>query len=100
MKPIVVDQGKLFTEVKLKVNGESVLLSRVVIDTAAPITTFNKAKITQAKVDAISVGPLKMIDFEGTLEDSEFDGVLGLDFLKKTGAKINLDSMTISSSRT
>lgn len=99
MKHLTIEQGQLFTEVRIKAEEEYETLY-VMIDTGAPVTAFNKQTVGTEKLKAVSIGPLKVSNFPVELKELEIDGIIGLDFLLKTGAKLNLDTMTISSSRT
>ncbi|AOM83016.1 hypothetical protein BBEV_1655 [Salisediminibacterium beveridgei] len=109
MKPVFHDNHTLFTEARLHVNDDIFIADRMIIDTCAPFTKLSLKKgremgltegVTEMTIHSFSVGPLKVSEFTVQFEDIEADGIIGLDFLKKTGAKINLDAMTISSSRT
>ncbi|MCD8508639.1 MAG: aspartyl protease family protein [Bacillus sp. (in: Bacteria)] len=116
MKGLKIEDGLLLTEMKVDYNGTSLQLSRVLVDTCATASkltpeTASQLNIPYASQDAregakfstaISVGPLKIADFSievSPLRREDLDAVLGLDFLKRVGAKINLDSMTLSGSR-
>lgn len=111
MKSIEFHHGKLYTEVRMKVKGNVHISKKMVIDTTSPYTIISdhiqdqlKIEIAESEpqvtLDSFSIGPLKVSHFIVFKEDITEDGIIGLDFLKKVGAKINLDSMTISSSRT
>ncbi|MGJ9383389.1 aspartyl protease family protein [Salipaludibacillus sp. CF4.18] len=111
MKSIEFHDGKLYTEVRLKVKGKADVTHSMVIDTTSPHTIISERLQKELNLDvsksgqeitlsSFSIGPLKVSDFSVYKEDIEVDGIIGLDFLKSVGAKINLDSMTISSSRT
>ncbi|SDN33105.1 hypothetical protein [Alkalicoccus daliensis] len=99
MKHLTLENGKLFTEARVKTDGEYETFY-VMIDTALPNTVLNKHKVTVSDLDAMSIGPLKVSNFQAELQELDIDGIIGLDFLLKTGAKLNFDAMTISSSRT
>lgn len=99
MKPLEKKEGRLYTEARVKIHGEYETF-RVLIDTGRRSTVFSRKKVPHDVLDAVSIGPLKVSSFSVELEDIEEDGIVGLDFLLKTGAKLNLDAMTISSSRT
>ncbi|PYZ95177.1 hypothetical protein CR194_06585 [Salipaludibacillus keqinensis] len=111
MKGIQCHDGKLYTEMRLKFQGKVHTTERMLIDTSSPSSiishelaeklgmdpqTYEKTET----MDSISVGPLKVSEFPLGISSINEDGVIGVDFLMKVGAKINLDSMTISSSRT
>ncbi|ADH99433.1 hypothetical protein Bsel_1929 [[Bacillus] selenitireducens MLS10] len=109
MKPIRYEDHTLFTEARLHLKDEIYMADRMIIDTCAPHTKLSLKKgkelgltdgMTEMTFASFSIGPLKVSEFTIQFEDLESDGIVGLDFLKKTGAKINLDAMTISSSRT
>ncbi|MCE7791924.1 retroviral-like aspartic protease family protein [Salipaludibacillus sp. CUR1] len=111
MKRIDFVNGQLYTETRFKFQGKVQTIERMMIDTSAPQTVISeqlalklgieKLDINQQEeMDSLSVGPLKVSQFPVIISDVHEEGVLGLDFLKKVGAKINLDAMTISSSRT
>ncbi|WP_280771006.1 retropepsin-like aspartic protease [Salipaludibacillus daqingensis] len=111
MKPIHNDNGKLYTEMRLKFQGKIHTTETMLVDTSSSVTIIShqlaeilgfKATDDQTVIlmDSISVGPLKVSDFPIEVKDIEEEGIIGIDFLIKVGAKINLDSMTISSSRT
>lgn len=109
MKPVFHENHKLFTEARLHVNDDIFIADRMIIDTCAPHTVLSLKKgkeigLTDGMLEmtfhSFSVGPLKVSKLTVKFEEMEADGIIGLDFLKKTGAKINLDAMTISSSRT
>lgn len=99
MKPLESKNGRLYTEARVKIHGEYETFS-VVVDTGRESTVFNKNRVPHEVLDAMSIGPLKVSNFTAELENIKEDGIIGLDFLLKTGAKLNLDAMTISSSRT
>lgn len=99
MKHLTIEQGKLFTEVRIKTAGEYKTLY-MMIDTASAVTAVKKSEAETAQLESVSIGPLKVSSFEVELQELDVDGIIGLDFLLKTGAKLNLDAMTISSSRT
>lgn len=99
MKHLTLENGKLFTEARVKTHGEYETLY-VMIDTALPETVFNQDKVSENELEAVSIGPLKVSNFQTERKNLEIDGIIGLDFLLKTGAKLNFDAMTISSSRT
>ncbi|MCR6106727.1 aspartyl protease family protein [Salipaludibacillus agaradhaerens] len=111
MKRIEFKDGKLYTEVRFKFQGKVTKANNIIIDTNSAGTVISKKTAIKLGIekdestfyevlDSLSVGPLKVSEFQITISDIEEDGVLGLDFMKKVGAKINLDAMTISSSRT
>lgn len=111
MKSIDFHNGKLYTEVRLKIKGNADITESMVIDTTSPHTIISERLQKELKLNvsnsdqqltlsSFSIGPLKVSDFIVYKENIQEDGIIGLDFLKKVGAKINLDSMTISSSRT
>ncbi|UTR14775.1 hypothetical protein MM221_19865 [Salipaludibacillus sp. LMS25] len=111
MKRIEFKEGQLYTEARFKFQGKVVKTSNILIDTSSTVTVISKniaLKLGIEKdeahfyeeLDSLSVGPLKVSHFQVAISDIEGDGVLGLDFMKKVGAKLNLDAMTISSSRT
>ncbi|GEL09024.1 retropepsin-like aspartic protease [Salisediminibacterium halotolerans] len=111
MKSIRYEEKKLLTEMRFHYEGEIHIAENMTIDTCALYTTISPAlanklgipsemKGKDVQLNSISIGPLKVSPFTVYIEDTHKDGVIGLDFLKKTGAKINLDAMTISSSRT
>jgi hypothetical protein len=99
MKPLRKRNGKLYTEARVKINGTYESFE-VLIDTGREKTVFNKKMVPEKTLDAMSIGPLKVSEFTTELQDMEEEGIIGVDFLLKTGAKLNLDAMTISSSRT
>ena len=114
MKSLRIKNNLLVTELNITYKGKQFSFENVVVSTTALHTVLSsnaaeKVGIIQIgrdslfhTVDAINVGPLKVIDFPlevRDLSETESDGILGLDFLKKVGAKINLDSMTLSGSR-
>ncbi|TVP84331.1 MAG: hypothetical protein EA344_07295 [Alkalicoccus sp.] len=99
MKSLEKKDGRLYTEARVKIHGEYETF-RVLIDTGRRSTVFNRKKVPHDVLDAVSIGPLKVSSFSVELDELEEDGVVGLDFLLMTGAKLNLDAMTISSSRT
>lgn len=111
MKPIHNENEKLFTEMRLEFQGKIHTSETMIIDTNSPVTVIShqlaqilgieaKADSTVIPMDSISIGPLKVSDFPVEIKDIGQEGIIGIDFLMKVGAKINLDSMTISSSRT
>jgi predicted aspartyl protease len=111
MKQIHNENGKLYTEMRLKFQGKIHTSENMLVDTSAPITVIShhlaeilgidaKNDTSLTLMDSISVGPLKVSDFPVEIKDISEDGLIGIDFLMKVGAKINLDSLTISSSRT
>lgn len=111
MKQIHNENGKLFTEMRLEFQGKIHTSETMLIDTNSPVTVIShqlaeilgvKAEIETSVIpmDSISIGPLKVSDFPVEVKDITEDGMIGIDFLMKVGAKLNLDSMTISSSRT
>ncbi|MCR6110804.1 retroviral-like aspartic protease family protein [Bacillus sp. A301a_S52] len=111
MKRIEFKDGKLYTEVRFKFQGKVTKTDNILIDTSSSETIISKNTAVKLGIekddpsfyevlDSLSVGPLKVSQFQVTISDSGEDGVLGLDFMKKVGAKLNLDAMTISSSRT
>ncbi|MBU9714057.1 hypothetical protein [Evansella tamaricis] len=117
MKSLYLEKGLLYTEMSIIYNGQTLTLRRVLVNTtslksgisvklakdigliSSECNTFSFPM--ERKLDYVSVGPLKVKDFKVEIDDyrKEVDGVIGLDFLKKVGAKINLDSMTLSGSR-
>ncbi|NJP37268.1 hypothetical protein [Alkalicoccus luteus] len=99
MKHLTLEGGRIFTEARLKVAGEYRTI-QVMIDTGSAKTILNEAITDNPVLDAFSIGPLKVSDYRAELQPMEADGIIGLDFLSKTGAKLNFDAMTISSSRT
>ncbi|CAM3737169.1 hypothetical protein [Alkalicoccus chagannorensis] len=99
MKSIELRNGKLYTEAKIQ-QGDSFETLQVVIDTSRERTVLNSRFIQEKQLEAVSIGPLRVSSFHVLLDDMDEAGIIGLDFLVKTGAKINLDAMAISSSRT
>ncbi|MDQ0257320.1 putative aspartyl protease [Evansella vedderi] len=118
MKGLIIEDGLLLTEMKITYNGKALELDRVLVDTSARESVLSRANAldlnmplggedspkgsSNKQITAISVGPLKIVDFPiyvKDIPDGKLDGILGLDFLKRVGAKINLDSMTLSGSR-
>ncbi|SDZ17020.1 gag-polyprotein putative aspartyl protease [Evansella caseinilytica] len=119
MKALVLEERLLLTEMRISSGSRFLDLKRVAVDTSAEKTIVSAANAKAlgmlAEEDvtdqggvtktcsSISVGPLKIKDFPVDIrelsEAGKLDGVLGLDFLKRVGAKINLDSMTLSGSR-
>ncbi|ADU29670.1 retropepsin-like aspartic protease [Evansella cellulosilytica] len=118
MKSLRIDGGYLLTEMTVYINGQPLKLNRVLVDTCATHSKLSIQRLVENGItlseastmevpyvmnaSSLSVGPLKIIDFPlevKKLQDANLDGVLGLDFLKKVGAKINLDAMTLSGSR-
>lgn len=117
MKGLKIVDGMLLTEMKVDYNGHSLQLNRVLVDTCATTSMLSPETALKLNIPmedqggisevrklstAISVGPLKIADFPITvapLREGSLEAVLGLDFLKRVGAKINLDSMTLSGSR-
>ncbi|WP_416150575.1 retropepsin-like aspartic protease [Salipaludibacillus sp. HK11] len=111
MKGIHHTNGKIYTEMRLKFQGKIHTTEDMMIDTSSSETVIShhvaeilgidpKSEERVHLMDEISVGPLKVSDFDLVVKDIEEDGLIGIDFLMKVGAKINLDSLSISSSRT
>ncbi|MBU9721213.1 MULTISPECIES: hypothetical protein [Bacillaceae] len=117
MKSLYLENGLLLTEMTVVFRGEALTLWRVLVSTTLQHTALS-VKLSenlgivsddtvenqfQKTVDYVSVGPLKVKDFviqvTDTADELQVDAIIGLDFLKKVGAKINLDSMTLSGSR-
>ncbi|WP_088035514.1 aspartyl protease family protein [Evansella clarkii] len=117
MKSMRFDGHLLVTDITITYSGRKVKLKNVVVSTSEASTSINihslesegipvhdkEAAEQGLVVDSISAGPLKVINFPVAVarftEGDGADGILGMDFLKKVGAKINLDSMTLSGSR-
>ncbi|PRO66953.1 hypothetical protein [Alkalicoccus urumqiensis] len=99
MKTIEKRNGKLYAEVRLKTEGSYVSYP-MILDTTKEVTSVNQTLFPKGEIETMSIGPLKVSDFPVVSENIEEAGIIGLDFLLKTGAKLNLDTMTISSSRT
>jgi len=111
MKPIHNENGKLYTEMRLEFQGKIHTSETMLVDTSSPVTVIShqlanilgietKKETVVVSMNSISVGPLKVSDFPIEIKDMTEEGLIGIDFLIKVGAKINLDSLTISSSRT
>ncbi|MDG5786332.1 retroviral-like aspartic protease family protein [Evansella sp. AB-P1] len=125
MKSLRIENGFLLTEMKVTHDEASIELQRILVDTCSNFSVLsmekaegiglitsedikelqdknNENKRSLIKPVCISVGPLKIVDFPIEIQrinDTNLEGVLGLDFLKRVGAKINLDAMTLSGSR-
>ncbi|MFC4735750.1 hypothetical protein ACFO4L_04045 [Bacillus daqingensis] len=99
MKHLTLEGGRIYTEARLKIEGEYRTI-HVMIDTGSAKTVLNESLTDNPVLEAFSIGPLKVSGYRAELQPMEADGIIGLDFLSKTGAKLNFDAMTISSSRT
>lgn len=116
--------GLLFCKVTLNYKGKSMSLDNVLLDTGSGGTVFKMDKVDELgitiekddtietisgvggvefvykkNIDSIKLEDLEIRDFkiEVGVMDYGFDinGIIGMDFLKKVGAIINLDKMTV-----
>lgn len=113
MKSLRLENSNLLTEAKIVFQGKGKEFNRMLVDTSSTETVLDLKRVKELGIEltnksaykldnvSISVGPLKIKDFTIKVTDlqDELDGILGLDFLKRVGAKINLESMTLSGSR-
>lgn len=117
--------GLPFLPATIEYNNRSLTLENVLLDTGSASTLFHVERLMAVnwvmepddmirrirgvggtefvfskQVDALSVGRLRVAQFEievGAMEYGfELDGIIGLDFLRADGAKIDLGELTIS----
>jgi predicted aspartyl protease len=117
--------GLPFCNVKLSYNGKSMLIDNVLIDTGSGGSVFKMDVVEEIgitiedddvietisgvggsefvykkAVDSISLGELELENFRvevGVMDYGfEINGILGMDFMKKVGALINLDEMKVT----
>lgn len=125
MVKIELMYGLPFCSVKLFFKGKSIVMDRVLVDTGSGGTVFKMDKVEEVgitiedddvietisgvggsefvykkNVDSIVLGQLELQGFkiEVGVMDYGFDinGILGMDFLKRVGAVVDLDRMIIT----
>lgn len=117
--------GLPFCTVKLSYNGKSMTIDNVLLDTGSGGTVFKMDVVEEIDitiedddvietisgvggsefvykkdVDSIALGDLELHNFKievGVMDYGfEINGILGMDFMKKVGAVINLDEMKVT----
>lgn len=126
MTPIKIIYGLPFTEIDITFHGKSMTLENVLLDTGSGGTILKMDKVKDIglkiesddyietisgiggselvylkKIDRIELGELSMNDFEvevGIMEYGfDINGIIGMDFLRKTHSIIDLDKLFIRS---
>lgn len=116
--------GSLFVEVKIRANGQELLLDNILVDTGSETTLFRiedlkpagifleptdmlvsmsgiggEEKVVEKQVDTLEVDELIASSFTIQMGAVNYgfgiNGILGLNFLIHTGAQINLRSLTL-----
>ncbi|WP_096188118.1 pepsin/retropepsin-like aspartic protease family protein [Evansella halocellulosilytica] len=114
MKNLVEEDGVFVTEMMIVNDKSEVVLSHVLVDTSSKHTVISSESAIKAglildheqegksenkEAGFIKLGNITIHDFQIKVKDADqlngYDGVLGVDFLKKVGAVINLGSLTI-----
>lgn len=125
MVKLTLKYGLPFCQVILAYQGESLVLNNVLVDTGSGGSVFKMDKVDELgltiekddiietisgvggsefifkkNVDKIKLGKSEITDFKievGVMDYGfEIDGILGMDFLQKTGAVIDLAKMQIT----
>src|SRR5687767_4674889 len=125
MTQLKIIQGLPFVAAKLEANGKVIQLEYVLIDTGAAVSIFNTDDlkrigieqqltdeiikmsgiggdeyVIEKQIDKISVDNLIVAPFLLQIGSMQYgmriDGILGTDFLQKTGAKIDFTNLTIT----
>ncbi|UCZ54218.1 aspartyl protease family protein [Bacillus shivajii] len=111
MKNLIEEDGVLLTEMAMTNAGNELNLQRVLVNTGVKNTVISsdaalklglitdEVDTDNKEVEFIKIGNITIHDFEvGIFSIDElqgYDGILGIDFLKKVGAVINLGSLTL-----
>jgi hypothetical protein len=128
LNQLKIEDGLLLTEMLLHYDEMSIKLKRVLVDTGSGGTIVS-ADLVEAigivggaddtiyrisgvgryefvyskKIDAIRIGNLQVNDFPIEIGAMDYgfalDGIVGLNFLQKVGATINLENLTISGTK-
>jgi predicted aspartyl protease len=124
MKNLIIEDGLLLSDMEIVYQGRSLWLKRVLVDTGSGGTILSSDMVEEIGligepgdtiyrisgvggsefvflkvVDSLRIGSLEVNDFTieiGAMDYGfELDGIVGLDFLKKVGGIIDLESMLL-----
>lgn len=125
MKKLQIENGLLLTDMELVYRGKKLKLNKVLVDTGSGGTILSSDLVETVGligeagdtiyrisgvggsefvfskiVDSLMIGNLKVTDFTIEIGSMDYgfdlDGIIGLDFLKKVGAIIDLDQLVLS----
>jgi predicted aspartyl protease len=125
MTKITIEDESAFVPVTIYANGQSLRLEYVLIDTGSGATVFKtqdlesigvkismedaivymvgiggSEAVVEKQIEALEVGDLRVSPFKIQLGKLNYgfkmDGILGLDFLLKTSAQLNFNTLEIT----